>query len=131
MEGLRKRLEAALAKPLPEVGQIVHSEIFNPWEDVIDGIHGSYSSESDDLMLEALKAARDTQTFEFIGRKGFAAEFALYVLSGHGMLDYGTSPRGGWPDHEIADLWQPLIDKWEAYADIVWERSPTPHQGED
>lgn len=83
---------------------------------------GSYSSDSDDLMIDALKAVRDKVTFDFIKERGFIGEFALYVLSGHGLTNYGTSPRGGWPDEEIADLWQALIDKWEAYAKIMWSK---------
>lgn len=120
----REKLAAALAKPLPdeECGYLVHSEVFDPWDDIIQGIHGSYSAESDDLMIAALKAVRDRKTFEFIDERGFAGEFALYVLSGHGLIEYGTSPRSGWPQYP--DLWQPLIDKWEAYARDHWERRP-------
>lgn len=115
----REKLEAALAKP-DQYDTVGDPDCFDPWEDVITGIYGSYSSESDDLMLAALCAVRDKETFDFIKRRGFAGEFALYVLAGHGLLEYGMSPRGGWPDHEIADLWQPLIDKWEAYDRIAW-----------
>lgn len=119
MSELRTRLEAALAKPLPDVDGMVHTEVFDPWADVIEGIYGSYSSESDELMIRALEAVRDEKTFDFI-RDNFAAEFALYVLAGHGLTEYGGSPRGGWPDPDVADLWQPLIDKWRAYYEIVW-----------
>lgn len=119
---LRQRLEAALAKPLADSPDDLQSaEVFDPWHDVIRGIHGSYASQSDDLMIGALKAVRDGQTFEFIEAQGFAGEFALYVLSGHDLTDYGTSPRGGWPNSEIADLWQTLIDKWEAYYRETWK----------
>lgn len=116
----REDLEKALAKPLPESEDIVHTGVFSPWDDVIEGISGSYSEASDELMIDVMKAVRDRQTWEIIEAKGFAAEFALYVLAGHGLVNYGTSPRGAWPDEEIADLWQPLIDKWEAYRAIVW-----------
>lgn len=121
MGSLREKLTAALAKPLPDDAEHVHTEVFDPWGDVIEGIHGSYAKESDDLIIDALKAVRDSKTFEFIAERGFLGEFALYVLSGHGLTDYGTSPRGGWPDLEIEDLWQPLIDKWEAYSAIYWQ----------
>jgi hypothetical protein len=47
----------------------------------------------------------------------------LYVLAGHGLLEYGTSPRGGWPDQIAADVWQTLIDKCEAYAAVLWHES--------
>lgn len=109
----------ALAKPLPEDAQS-HTEVFDPWNDVIEGIYGSYSSESDEIMIAALKAVRDRTTFEFVKERGFVAEFVLYVLSGHGLTEYGTSPRGGWIEPSIKDLWQPLIDKWESYANIMW-----------
>lgn len=118
----RAKLEAALAKPDPEIrGDIGDSQFFDPWEDVIHGIYGNYSSESDDLMIAALRAVRDRSTFEFIKQRGFVAEFALYILAGHGLTEYGTSPRGGWPDPEVAGMWQTLIDKWEAYAEVAWQ----------
>lgn len=119
MGTVRERLRGALAKPLPDDAYSIHSEVFDPWEDVVQGIHGSYCGKSDDMMIQALEAIRDRQTFEFIDREGFAAEFILYVLSGHRLTEYGTSPRGAWPDPEVADLWQPLIDKWRGYRSVV------------
>ena len=116
----RKALQVALSKPLTESDDIVHDGVFDPWEDILSGIHGFYSSESDDLMISAMEAVRDRSTFDFIEERGFAGEFALYVLSGHGMLDCGVSPRGGWPDSSIADLWGDLIAKWQDYAVTQW-----------
>lgn len=115
----RQALQTALAKPLPATeDEIGYPECFNPWNDIIQNIHGGYSSESDDLIIEVLEAVRDRKTFDLIEAKGFAAEFMLYVLSGHGLTEYGTSPRGAWPEHP--DLWQPLIDKWKAYRLVAW-----------
>jgi len=119
---LREKILAALAKPSPESVEDNDASFFDPWDDVITGIYGSYASESDYLMIRILEAARDGQTFDVIKGHGFAAEFMLYVLAGHGLLEYGTSPRGGWPDPDVADLWQSLIDKWKAYARAVWGR---------
>lgn len=122
----RARIIAALAKPqapcADSIGIIEGSEnkYFDPWVDLISNIHGSYASESDELMIAALIAVRDQKTFEFIAERGFVAEFALYVLSGNRLTDYGTSPRGGFPDHGIHDLWQDIIDKWEGYAAVAW-----------
>lgn len=121
---LRERLEAELAKPLAETEETLSDELFDPWHGVIDGIYGSYSSESDRLMIAALEAARDGKTFELINKEGFAAEFILYVLAGHGLIEYGTSPRGGWPDYTVKDLWQPLIDKWRGYYVNTWGEQP-------
>lgn len=129
---LRSRLRTALEKPLPEKGNVVHSDVFNPWEDVVSGIHGFYASQSDDLMIGALEAVRDRTTFEFIERNGFAAEFMFYVLAGHGLLTYGTSPRSGWASAGLNELWDALIEKWKAYAAIVWEQdmdAPPPSTG--
>lgn len=131
MRDLRSKLEAALAKPQAEEG-MVSLDDFNPWGDVIENIHGSYSSESDALFIQAICAIRDGATFDFIKTNGFAGEFALYVLSGHDFLDYGTSPRGGWWKHELDGLLQPLIDKWTEYACIQWgmpsDTFQPPHQ---
>lgn len=117
----REKLLAALAKPLPsDKDGLGCSDVFDPWEDVISGIHGHYSKQSDEIMLGALRAVRDRTTLDFMKENGFASEFSLYVLSGHGLTNYGTSPRGGWPDEQIADLWQPLIEKWESFTKIAW-----------
>lgn len=120
-QSLREMIEAALAKALPADNESLgYEDEFAPWRDIIEGIHGDYASASDVLLIGAMEAARDRSTFDFIEKQGFAGEFALYVLSGHGLLEYGTSPRGGWPAPEIADLWQPLIDKWKAWYRIAW-----------
>lgn len=118
-EALRAKLETALAKPHAPPNEISCDD-FDPWSDVISGIHGSYSEASDDLFIGALIAVRDHTTWDFIKSEGFAGEFVLYVLSGHGYLNYGTSPRGGWWDEELEGLLQPLIDKWSEYARIHW-----------
>lgn len=115
----RAKLKAALSRPLPPTTDDIGADhFFDPWRDIIQGIDGSYSSESDDIMIATLEAVRDRKTFELIEEKGFVVEFMLYVLSGHGLTTYGTSPRGSWPDQP--DLWQPLIEKWKAYRELVW-----------
>lgn len=127
MRSTRARIVTALAKRLPTDDQDIGDDVFDPWGDVFDGISGGYSSQSDAIAIEALEAARDRTTFDFISRVGFAGEFMLYVLAGHGMVNYGTSPRGCWPDETIADLWQSLIDKWLAYYVAYWgEPVPAP-----
>lgn len=117
---LRAKLEHALAKPLADRGEGPHSEQFDPWQDIIVGVHGSYAAEADQLMIDALIAVRDRSTFDFIEQAGFAGELTLYILSGNGLLDYGTSPRGGFWDSDFDGLLQPLIDKWTAYAERIW-----------
>lgn len=117
----RDDLIAALAKPVAFDDDVQTLDHFDPWSDIISDIDGSYASMCDALMIEALEAVRDRTTFDFINRVGIAAEFSLYVLSGNGLTDYGTSPRGGWPDHGIKDLWGDLIHKWRDYYRAKWD----------
>lgn len=93
-----EQLAAAIALPLPIFDIPFAYACFNPWSDIIKGIAGHYSTESDTVMIEVLEAVRDRRTYELIEDKGFAAEFLLYVLAGHGLIDYGSSPRGGHPE---------------------------------
>ena len=121
MTALKKRLRIALNKPLPDHERLGDPDQFCPWRDVIQGISGDYASLSDELMIATLKAVRDRSTLDLIKDSGFIVEFMLYVLAGHGLIEYGTSPRGGWPDPDVEDMWQELIDKWEAWAVIAWQ----------
>lgn len=124
----RDDLQRVLAKPMTtsadEVGYLdeeTHEPIhFDPWEDVIKGIYGHYAAYSDTLMISALKAVHERTTFEFIKEAGFAGEFALYILAGHGLTEYSTSPRGAWAEPAVADLFPLLIERWETYARIMW-----------
>ena len=117
----KNRLAERLMKPLPNCTEdIGDPRFFDPWEDVIQGIYGNYSSECDMLFIEALKAVRDRKTFELIEKHRFSAELVLYILAGHGLTEYGTSPRGSWPDPSLVHLWDALIKKWEAYAAVYW-----------
>lgn len=118
-KSLKEKLEVALGKPVDPDG-FPSVEDFDPWEDVISGIHGSYAQESDLLFISALEAIRDGRTFEFIQERGFSGEFALYVLSGHGYTQYGTSPRGGWWDVGGVDVLNRLIEKWKEYERAMW-----------
>jgi hypothetical protein len=118
----RDKIIAALSKPLAPSPNMITCDHFDPWADVISGIHGSYAEDIDKLMIAAMEAVRDFRGFQFVDQHGLAGEFALYVLSGHGLTDYGTSPLYAWVDASIADLWQPLIEKWKAYAAVVWEQ---------
>ena len=116
-EERRKKLIEALGKPVTNDRSV---ESFDPWHDIIEGILGSYSSSMDLIFINALKAIRDRTTFDFI-KDNYAHEMALYVLAGQGYTDYGTSPRGGWPDSWCADLWDGMIAKWEEYYKVTWE----------
>lgn len=118
---VRQRLLAALAKPLPEDHDMSDSiDHFNPWHDVIQGISGSYSSISNEFMVELLEAVRDRKHMELIEKHGVGGDLGLFILAGQDLVEYGGSPYGCWPAPEVADLWQPLIDKWKTFNTIVW-----------
>lgn len=124
---LRQRIEAALALPdQPGRGDVNYDpDCFDPWEHVIMGIDGSYSSAMDQLFMEVMILASKHDMGDRCSTDP-AAELVAYILSGHGMLEYGTSPRVGWPAPEIEDLWVPLIDKWAMYYRITWRTADDP-----
>ena len=120
-EERRGRLIAALAKPDVETRDDTGlDEFFDPWRDIIQGIYGNYCSGMDGKFIASLEAIRDRTTFDLI-EKGYEYEMIFYILAGHRYTNYGTSPRGGWPDDWCADLWDTIIDKWKKYSKIYWE----------
>ena len=121
---VREKLLEALSKPDPtEDYNLGDPDYFDPWQDVISNIHGSYAGFCDVYFIEALKAIRDRTTGDFMTKRGDTAELILYIIAGHGLTDYGTSPRYPWPEHEIEDLWDALIEKWANYSDLMWSRN--------
>jgi len=90
---------------------------FDPWE-VFDCFYGSYSSEFDDMAIEVLEAIQRGQfTNEPLSHQMFRE-----VLCHYGLCDYGTSPRGCFPDwgSGFAELLPDLIAKWKQYRDVEW-----------
>lgn len=122
----RKELEAALSKPLMDSGCGPSVDEFDPWGDIIKGIYGNYNASCDILFIEALKAVRDGTQREYLNKYQWAGELTLHTLAGHGLTDYGTSPRGAWPDWELKDLWDNLIEKWIHHYELHWEE-PYPY----
>lgn len=117
----RKEFEKILNRPLPATrDDIAISDYFRPW-DLFPEIYGDYSAMSDILMILALHAVKNGTQFEFIRDNGFVAEFMLYVLVGHGLTEYGTSPRTAWPHPNLADLFPTLIQKWKDYYFVAWD----------
>lgn len=115
----RNRLRAALDKPLPANFEAYGEEEFDPW-DLLDGCTPSYSSDIDDLAIEVLKAVRDRKTFDLLdGENALAANLFMHMLADW-LCDYGVSPRGVFPAFSVEDMWQELIDKWEAFAKGKW-----------
>lgn len=126
----RAKIEALLAKPnIPADDSHSSGECFDPWEELFPNIYGFHNSEMDVLFIEGLKAVRDHRTFEYSKNPqfGLGAELVMYILAGHDLTEYGTSPRGGRAMQAIEDLWQPLIDRWIEYFEIYWDM-PYPHK---
>lgn len=120
---LRNQIETLLAKPnRPSHEMYSSGEFFEPWQELFPNIYGNYSSEMDVLFIEALKAVRDRQLREY-QEKYKAGELVMYILAGHELIDYGTSPRVGYANPVIADLWQTLIDRWIEYYEIAWDET--------
>jgi len=120
---IRRKLIEAMDKPVAKNQDDRDEYSFDPWEDIVGGIYGSYSSQSDEYMIITLKAVQEHKTFEAIDEHGFIIEFMLYVLAGKELIDYGGSPRGGWVSFEIEGLWPKLIEKWEEYYKAEWRKN--------
>lgn len=121
MNSVREKLLEALSKPNPtEDYNLGDPDYFDPWQDVISNIFGSYAGFCDVYFIETLKSIRDKTTSDLLEYRGKVAELILYIIAGHGLTDYGTSPRYPWPAHDIEDLWGTLIEKWEAYSEVAW-----------
>ncbi len=96
--------------------ELIGPAFFNPWTDLFPRIYGSYSSAMDDLFIDALKAVANHGHRAFREQYGEdLAELALYILAGHDLTEYGTSPRTAYPNPQVADQWNLLITKWENY----------------
>ena len=116
----RERLLSVLSKPdCKSEYDLGDPDYFNPWEDILHNISGSYAMQSDDVFIKTLEAIRDRNLYS-LTKQGFEYSLAVYVLAGHEYVNYGGSPTGGWPDDWCADLWDRIIEKWKAYYKIAW-----------
>lgn len=105
---------------------------WNPW-DAMGIALGGYNSEVDDNALAVLRAIRDgvkrgreggkygnfvTEIVKVTGLNETHVELWQYIFCSAGWCDYGTSPRGCFPDHGID--FDELIVKWERYYQFRW-----------
>ncbi|GHB33936.1 hypothetical protein GCM10007094_23590 [Pseudovibrio japonicus] len=120
-----KWLRTALDKPLPETLDECGTEgTFDPWEDILTGVASPYNAEIESLVISSLKAIRNRKISDLLeGENALAAELMLHILADR-LCDYGTSPRGAFPATGLEPMWQELIDKWSAYADVAWSDEP-------
>lgn len=115
-----RELRRQLAKAAP-TGPDDIVDTFDPWE-ILPCFYGSYSSAFDDVAILVLENIRDEKFGEAAG-EGVAHEMFREVLCTYNLCDYGTSPRGCFPnwgsgfEHTLDDL----IDKWRQYRTAQWE----------
>lgn len=115
------RLKEELAKPFPkEEWEKGTEDVFDPWN-VFPCFYGSYSSEFDDMAILVLENIRDGKWGADHG-EGLAHEMFREVLCTSDLCDYGTSPRGCFPNwgSGFAELMPTLIEKWRDYRRLEW-----------
>lgn len=116
-----EKLAALMAKPVPETAEDAGwDERFDPWETFSGSLYGSYSGAFDHMAITVL---RNIQSKRWGGDHGetLAHEMFREMLCVADLCDYGVSPRGCFPTLEFEPLLPALIEKWEAYADVMWD----------
>lgn len=125
-----EKLRALLAKPIDVEGEPWlkgTGDLFDPW-DLFPSLYGSYSSEFDDmaiLVLENILAKR----WGADHGEGLAHQMFREMLCNAYLCDYGTSPRGCFPNwgvDGIEDLLTQLLSKWKEYRAAEWESDSEP-----
>lgn len=121
------KLRALLALPDPEhrddIGCFspdVDSDLpifFDPWE-LFPSLYGCYSSAFDDMALEVLEGLMSRDFWPTT----LAHEMFQEMLCTANLCDYGTSPRGCFPNYgtDFEKLLPELIAKWKAYRAVRW-----------
>jgi hypothetical protein len=118
IDELRRQLE----KPLPtENWQRGTGEVFDPWA-AFPCLYGSYSSDFDDMAILVLDNLLNKRWGPDHG-EGLAHQMFREMLCTAGLCDYGTSPRGCFPDHSTVfpEMLPLLLEKWRSYRSIQWE----------
>jgi hypothetical protein len=123
-----EKVTAALTLPLPESEeQLGIVGEFDPW-DLFPSLYGSYDGDFDKLAIEVLE---DIQNGTH-KRRDLAARMFREMLCTADLCDYGTSPRGCFPNPGFKSLLPELLEKWRAYSLIAWGEDVTekPKEGE-
>ena len=125
---------ATKTDPLAPNAEDENGEYWDPW-DALGVRCGGYSSAIDDDALAVLKAIRDgaasrhsggeftNYTTDIAAKTGMSAthvELWQYLFCSADWCDYGTSPRGCFPNYDID--FDALIAAWEAYYERRWKR---------
>lgn len=96
-------------------------DTFDPWEPFERSLYGSYSSEFDDMAITVLENILHQRWGRDHG-ESLAHEVFREILCNAGLCDYGTSPRGCFPDwgSGFADVLPLYLQKWKQYRAVEW-----------
>lgn len=117
------RVQAELAKPLPQDDQDVGDDVFDPWE-IFPCLYGSYSMAFDDMALLVLGnirlAAQERWDEQNWSEETLAHEMFREILCNADLCDYGASPRTCFATLAFREVLPELIDKWVAWSRVHW-----------
>lgn len=109
---------------------------WDPW-DAMHIHNGGYSSNVENDAIEILRAIRDgvkdgrdggqygNYVTDIANKTGLSeghVELWQYIFCSAGWCNYGTSPRGCFPDQSID--FDALIEAWAGYYRRKWEQEP-------
>lgn len=101
-------------------------EVWSPWDAL--GIHlGGYSAATDTDAINVLQGIQDKLYCDKIAERYNMApshvELLQYIFCSANWCEYGTSPRGCFPDYSIwgDDGLKPAIEKWKEYYFETWQ----------
>lgn len=111
------KLTALLALPdIPDNGMYSDGDCFDPW-DMFPCLYGSYDGAFDVMAIDVLTDIQD-QTYK---RTDLASHMFREMLCTAGLCEYGSSPRVCFAEQEFVPLLPRLIERWRAYAEIMWK----------
>ena len=109
------RVEAEMAKRLPEYDGDLGDDVFDPWS-LFPCLYGIYNSEFDELAIDVLAGLRDKR----FARDDLAGEMFREMLCTAELCDYGTSPRVCFTTPDFKELLPRLIEMWKSYRNVMW-----------
>ena len=110
-----EKVEALLKLPIDELQLMSTGESFDPWS-LFPCLYGTYSSDFDKCAIEVLTELIEKEK----NRRDLGAEMFREMLCTAYLCNYGSSPRVCFPTERFKPLIQPLIEKWRAYALVIW-----------
>lgn len=119
IEMVREELE----HPIGREEGYTNPDYFDPWRPFERCIYGSYSSDFDDMAILVLDNIVNKRWGASAG-EGLAHEMFREMLCVADLCDYGTSPRGCFPNWSIdgiEELLVALLEKWREYRRVQWE----------